>query len=236
MSTPNLTATDGEVYVALADTTQVFPATIEDERWNGYAVPRFRHLVAESIASWLNTMHDHDPDEWPDTATFDGDVLTVLETEEHTPDRIEPDENNRYAIGYRGWCWELTAPPTDPQADAGLLADSARLVPEDDEILVTINIDGTDPAFPALASEIHGWSRAGCPRFRRTVAEVVVAWISDTVRKYPEGSDLAYWDGDTIVMVDHQAIGEDGYLPDRITAAEDGRFSIGANFEWERAD
>ncbi|RBM17397.1 hypothetical protein DI005_22160 [Prauserella sp. PE36] len=88
MSAPNLTATDGGVYVALADTTQVFPATIEDERWNGFAVPRFRRIVAESIALWLNTMHDHGPDEWPDTATFDGDVLTVLETEEHRPDRV----------------------------------------------------------------------------------------------------------------------------------------------------
>ncbi|MFE6611989.1 hypothetical protein [Amycolatopsis sp. NPDC057786] len=224
------------MYVALADTTQVFPAIVEDERWSGFAVPRFRRTAADAIALWLNTMHDDDPEEWPDTATFDGDVLTVLETEENWPGRVEPDEDDRYAIGYRGWCRELTAPPTDSLADAGLLADFARLVPEDDEILVTINIDGTDPAFPALASEIHGWSRAGCPRFRRTVAEVVVAWISDTARKYPEGSDLAYWEGDTIVMVDHQAIGEDGYLPARITAADDGRYSIGATFEWERAD
>lgn len=252
MSTPNLTAADGEVYVALADTTQVFPAVIEDECWSGFAVPRFRRPVAEAVVLWLNEMHEQAPDDWPDTASFDGDVLTLLETyadmlfllenrvpnpeeTEVRPNRIEPDEKGRYAIG-REWPWELTAPPSDAPSDAALLADSARLVAEGDEILVTINIDGTDPAFPALASEIHGWSRAGCPRFRRTVAEVVVAWISDTARKYPEGSDLAYWDGDTIVMVDHQAIGEDGYLPARITAADDGRFSIGATFEWERAD
>ncbi|MFE0024112.1 hypothetical protein [Amycolatopsis sp. NPDC059021] len=237
MSTPPVpAASDGEVYVELADTTAAFPAIIDDQRWNGYAVPRFRRIVADAIVAWLNTMHDHDPANWADTATFDGDVLTVLETEEQWPVQVVPDEHGRYGIGAAGWCWELTAPPTDERADAALLADTGRLAAEDDEILVTINIDGTDPAFPALTSAEHDWSRAGSPRFRRPVAEVVVAWIADTARKYPEGTDRVYWEGDTIVLLDHQAIGEDGYLPARITADEDGRYAIGATFEWERAD
>lgn len=238
MSTPPIpAATDGEVYVALyAPEAPAFPAVIDDERWNTFAVPRFRRETANAVVSWLNMMHEQDPDEWPGAASFDNDILTVLDSEEHDPVQVEPDDHGRYAIGFRGWSWVLDTPPDDERADAVLLADTARLVAEDDEILVTINIDGADPVFPALASATHGWSRAGCPRFRRPVAEVVVAWISATARKYPAGSDRAYWDGDTIVLLDFQQVAEDGYLPARITADDDGRYSIGATWEWERAD
>lgn len=236
MSTPPIyAATEGEVYVSLAGSTQAFPATIDYKRWNGFVAPRFRRAVAEAVVVWLNTNHNHEPGRWTNTATFNDDALTILDTEENRPELIEPDSNGRYGIGAGGWCWELSTPPTDEHADAALLTDSARLAAEDGEILVTINIDGTDPVFPALATEGHRWGRAGSLRFRRTVAEVVVAWINDTARKYPGVSESAHWDGDTLVLLDQQAINEDGYLPDRISA-EDGRYSISSTFEWERAD
>ncbi|SEP54052.1 MULTISPECIES: hypothetical protein [Amycolatopsis] len=228
MYTPSIPAVDGEVYVALDDATQAFPAAIDHQRWNGFAVPRFRRPVAEAVAACINAMHAQDPDEWPDTASFDGEVLTVLEAEGHRPERIEPDENGRYAIGYRRWCWELTVPTPGPRVDAAAQADSARLTPQDDEILVAI--DSVEPAFPALPSAGCGWSKAGCPRFRRPVAEAVVAWINDN----SDGFDDAYWDGDNVVQIDYQSTCEDGYLPARISADDDGRYSIGASFEWMR--
>lgn len=238
MSTlPIPAATDGEVYVALcAPDAPAFPAVIDDERWNTFVVPRFRRETAIAVASWLNMVHEQDPDTWQGTARFDNDTLTVLDTPEHDPVQVKPDDHGRYAIGVPGWSWVLDTPPADEHAETALLADTARLVAEDDEILVTINIDGTDPVFPALASSRHGWSRAGCPRFRRPVAEIVVAWTNATARKYPAGTDRAYWDGDTIVLLDFQRIAEDGYLPARITADDDGRYPIGATWEWERVD
>ncbi|WP_156096592.1 hypothetical protein [Amycolatopsis jejuensis] len=211
---------------------QAFPAIVDDKRWNGFAVPRFRRPVAEAVARWLTGMHTRHPSTWPDTARFDSETLTVQAATGAETERTNPDDNGRYPIGYRTWHWELTA----PLADSTVLDGTARLTTEPDEILVTINICGTDPAFPALASATHGWSRAGCPRFRRPVAEAVVAWLNATAADCRDGSVDAYWDGDTVVLVDYQYIAEDGYLPDRISPDDDGRYSIGATFEWERAD
>ncbi|SEP53806.1 hypothetical protein [Amycolatopsis saalfeldensis] len=231
-----LDATCGEVYVTITYGWKTFPAIIDHERSNGFPVPRFRRTVAEAIAPWLNSLHGRDPSAWRHTATIDGDVFSLTDTEQGTLELIEPDENNRYAIGSGVGPWELTAPQRDSQADAALLSDPARLTAEDGEILVTVNIDGEDPAFPALSWQ-GGWSRAGSPRFRRPVAEAVVAWISNTASMYgPDECFSAYWDGDIVVLIDPQLVGEDGYLPSRIAADEDGRYSIGATFEWERVD
>lgn len=234
----NSKAASNEVYVSLlVPDAPSFPALIEDERWNTFAVPRFRRAAADAVASWLNAMHEEDPRIWPGGAVFGPDgVLTVLEGEERVPAQVLPDADGRYSIGFRGWAWVLSTPPIDERRNAELLDDQARLTRGSGEILVTINIDGTDPVFPALPSVEHGWSRAGCPRFRREVAEVVVAWINDIARRSRDGVDLAYWDADTIVLLDNQALADDGYLPTRIEADSDGRYAIGSTFEWERVD
>ncbi|MGA6168607.1 hypothetical protein [Amycolatopsis magusensis] len=98
---------------------------------------------------------------------------------------------------------------------------------------MTIGVNGNDPLFPALPDPDFGWSRAGTPRFRPEVAEVVVAWLNDTERRCPGGGAVAYWEGEILVLVDRLAGYEDGYLPTRI-APVDGRYAIGAEFEWER--
>lgn len=238
VTSDNSNAASNEVYVALlVPDAPSFPAIIDDERWNTFAVPRFRRATAEAVASWLNAMHEEDPRTWPGGAAFGPDgVLTVLEGEERATMRVLPDAEGRYAIGFQGWAWVLSTPAINTHRNAELLDDRARLTAESREILVTINIDGTDPVFPALPSAEHGWSRAGCPRFRREVAEVVVAWINDVARSSPEGADRAYWDADTIVLLDNQAIADDGYLPTRIDADSDGRYAIGTTFEWELVD
>lgn len=228
-------ARDGEVYVALSDTTTAFPALIDAERWNGFVRPRFARDTAEAVAEWLNEDHGTDAVFRNFRATFDGAALLVTDTSEGYTARIEP-ENDRYAFGGGAWIWELASPAPDETAEAALLADTDRLRPRDGEILVTMNLfgDGIDLRFPALPDADRGWSRSGTPRFRPEVAEVVVAWLNDCERRYP-GGVTAYWDDATIILVSWLASSEDGYLPTRITPAADGRYPIGADFEWERA-
>lgn len=237
MPTPRIPRARGdEFYVALSDTTTVFPALIDTERWNGFVMPRFSRDAAEAVAGWLNENHGTDAVYRHFTAAFDGVALLVTDTSEGYTERIEP-ENDRYPIGAGAWIWELASPAPDESAEAALLADTDRLKPQDGEILVTINLfgNGIDPKFPALPDALRGWSRAGTPRLRPEVAKVVVAWLNDCERRYP-GGVTAYWDDATIVLVDWLASKEDGYLPTRIARADDGRYAIGADFEWERAD
>jgi hypothetical protein len=234
MNTPHVRrAQDGEVYVALADTTAAFPAVIDDKRWNGFVRPRFTRDTAQVVAAWLNTDHPNDPMSGNYNARFDGDTLIVTDLYEGTTDRIHPDTEGRYSIGAGGWMWELSIPVSDVAAEAALLADAARLIPEDTEIRITIGATGNDPVFPAVPDPDFGWSRAGTPRFRREIAEVVVAWLNDTERRF-HGGGVAYWDGETLVRIDLQEAPDDGYLPARITPDDDGRYAIGPDFEWER--
>jgi hypothetical protein len=231
-STPHSHA--GEVYVSLADSTAAFPAVIADERWNGFARPRFTRHTTAAVAAWLTARSGID-DNHRVTARFHGTILTITELSGNDTERVAPDQDGRYPLGAGGWMWQLATPLPDVVAESALLADSDRLIPVPGEFLVSINIDGSDPAFPALASAVHGWSQAGAPRFRPEVAEVVVAWINKTERKYP-GTCGAYWDGDTIVYLDRLLSAEDGYLPTRVAPDEDGRYSVGLEFEWERLE
>ncbi|MGC7093971.1 hypothetical protein ACPZ19_04845 [Amycolatopsis lurida] len=235
MNTPNIRqAQEGEVYVALADTDTAFPAMIDEKRWNGFVKPHFTRDVVESIAAWLTTRPSDDRTSGSYEVTFDGDTMVFTDTYEGYVERIEPGPDQRYPLGAEEWVWDLSIPASDVAADAALLADTVRLASEDGEILVTIGVTGTDPLFPALPDPDFGWSRAGTPRFRPDVAEVVVAWLNDVDRRCPGGGVIAYWDNDTLVLLDRLAGYEDGYLPTRIARGADGRYPIGGEFEWER--
>jgi hypothetical protein len=223
-------AQPGEVYVKLADSDAVFPAVIEDERWNGFARPRFSRAAAEAVAAWLNDRHGVGAI----VAAFDGEALTITETAAGHVERIDPDTDGRYSIGAGAWEWELATPAADVVAEQALLADAHRLSPETGEISVTLNVTGKDPAFPALVDPLTGWSRSGTPRFRLDVAVVVVAWLNACGRQYP-GATVAYWEDSTIVLLDPLAVTQDGYLPTRVGRVDDGRYAIGTGFEWERA-
>ncbi|MEC3974339.1 hypothetical protein [Amycolatopsis sp. H20-H5] len=234
MDTPgNRRARDGEVYVALADRKPAFPAVIDDKRWNGFVRPLFTRDTAEVIAAWLNLPHASDPVVGNYRAVFDDDVLIVADTYAGHTYRFEPDADRRYAIGAGEWIWELGTPEPDVAAETALLADTDRLTPEDGEILVTMNLTGSDPVFPATIDPDAGWSRANKPRFRPAVAAVVVAWLNDTERRHP-GGPMAYWDDGTIVLVDWLSAAEDGYLPTRVVRDPDGCYMVDTDFEWER--
>ncbi|MBE8524074.1 hypothetical protein ILP97_42475 [Amycolatopsis sp. H6(2020)] len=221
-------AQPGEVYVTVADSGAAFPAVIEDKRWNGFARPRFSRVAAEAVVAWLIDCHG------AIAAAFDGEAVAITETAARRAERIEPGADGRYPIGAGAWEWELTTPAADIADEQTLLADAHRLSPEAGEISVTLNATGSDPAFPALVDPVSGWSRSGTPRFRPCVAVVVVAWLNACGRQYP-GATVAYWEGSTIVLLDPLAAPQDGYLPTRVVREADGRYAIGADFEWERA-
>lgn len=114
-------------------------------------------------------------------------------------------------------------------------AHTERLARQPGEALVTINIDGHDPLFPALISD-HRWNGWAIPYFRRQVAEVVVAWINKHSRTSPE-SARAYWDRDTVVYLIPAHASSGGYTPQRVDPDENGRYCIGGwEWTWEIAD
>ncbi|MEV7040451.1 hypothetical protein [Amycolatopsis sp. NPDC051061] len=223
-------AQPGEVYVTVADSGVVFPAVIEDERWNRFARPRFNRTAAEAVVAWLNDCHGAGAT----AAAFDGEAVAITATTADRAERIEPGDDGRYPIGAGAWEWELTMPAADISAEQALLAGAHRLTPEIGETPVTINATGSDPAFPAQVDPVTGWSRSGIPRFRLDVAVVIVAWLNACGRLYP-GATVAYWEDSTIMLLDPLAATQDGYLPTRVVREADGRYAIGAGFEWERA-
>ncbi len=221
-------AQSGEVYVSVADSGVVFPAVIEDNRWNGFARPRFSRAAAEAVVAWLSDCHG------AIAAAFDGEAVAITETAAGRAERIEPGADGRYPIGAGAWEWELTTPAADVAAEQALLAGAHRLAPEAGEVLVKINATGSDPGFPAQVDPVSGWSRSGTPRFRPDVAVVVVAWLNACGRQYP-GATVAYWEDSTIMLLDPLAAIQDGYVPTQVVREADGRYAIGADFEWEGA-
>lgn len=101
----------GEVLVSLADSHVAFPAVVEDKLWNRAEVPHFRPEVAKIIGAWLNYSHLTLDDGYSRTY-WEDDTLIVVESnaaalEGYHPDHVEPGADGRYAIGWRGWVWEL---------------------------------------------------------------------------------------------------------------------------------
>ncbi|MFI5593504.1 hypothetical protein ACIA5G_51345 [Amycolatopsis sp. NPDC051758] len=78
--------------------------------------------------------------------------------------------------------------------------------------------------FPALVDADEHWNGAAIPRFRREVAGYVVDWVNETYVAFPGGSDRAYWDGRTVVVIESQWEDEPGYTPVRVEPDKDGRY------------
>lgn len=93
---------------------EAFPAHDDGLRWNGWVCPTFRREVAEEVTAYFNQLNASAP--WPaeqDYFTWDGDVIVHTQgmyTDEpgYAPTRVEPDANNRYAIGAMNWTWRRT--------------------------------------------------------------------------------------------------------------------------------
>jgi hypothetical protein len=231
---PHPNAGPGELYVELSPGSPTFPAIVEEQRTDGWARPHFRRAVAESVLAWLNGEHERGETRFG-TGHFD-DASIVLVDLDDSRSRIPVDAHGRVALGAGTWPWFISAPAGDPDADAALLADAQRLTPQARENLVTISICGDDPLFPATVDE-ERWNGWASPHFRRPVAEAVVAWVSEMYRESPDGSERAYWDGDTVVIVSPSYIAEDGYTPTRIEPDADDRYCIGGwEWTWENVE
>ncbi|MGW5646227.1 hypothetical protein ACWEV3_40220 [Saccharopolyspora sp. NPDC003752] len=229
----------GEYYVRLACATSpespAFPAQIEDERWQEHARPWFRPEIAEAVIAWRTTHPEACTDCAQATVTLDDDTITLTDST-GISGPVEPDAQGRYGIGAGWWHWELTTPDTDPDTDAAILAEETRFAPQHGEQLVTIDIDGTDPAFPALLDDTT-WNGWASPSFRKPVAEAVIAWLNTTAHTYPDGSQRGYWDGDTAICLDPNMVADDDYLPDHYEPGPDGRYSIGAwSWTWQTTE
>jgi len=86
-----------------------YPAEVDqDQRWNGFAIPRFTRDVAERIVREICSDGDDTTyTEWH----WEGDVMVIgVDPEaydEPSPDeRFEPDSDGMYAIGAWSWCWD----------------------------------------------------------------------------------------------------------------------------------
>lgn len=117
------------------------------------------------------------------------------------------------------------APDTTPA-----LPDSADLHPLSGEVLVTVGIygDGRDLPFPATVTE---WTPRGgyaVPRFRREVADMVLAWINHGYQHVSVENPHGRWEDAVLVLHSpapdrHLCCTLHRYAPD-----ETGRYAIGA--------
>lgn len=67
-----------------------------DERWNGWATPRFLREVAGLIVDWVNSSE-------PGTAWWEGETLHCLGGDGEYVEQILPDDLGLYRFG--GWIW-----------------------------------------------------------------------------------------------------------------------------------
>lgn len=91
-------------------TEEAYPALIDDERWNGWAIPYFdletaRRVVADQSAN-LPLGEDASNLEWLD----DKIVLRDLSYPDAEPELIGPDLDGLYCVGGRSWTWYETDP------------------------------------------------------------------------------------------------------------------------------
>ena len=98
----------------------------------------------------------------------------------------------------------------------------------------TVGIDHEQfPAYVDPAGPL--WNGAVVPGFSAAVADQVVAWLNDCYARYGDCSDRADWDQDVVVVHSPVYENEHGYRPERVAAADDGRFYIGAaRYTWQK--
>lgn len=75
------------------------------------------------------------------------------------------------------------------------------------------------------------WNGWATPAFDREVAEKVIAWVAKGYEGYDEPPTTFAWDGDVLVMSNHEYEDDEGWEPERIEPDADGRYGIGA-FSW----
>ncbi|WP_147339713.1 hypothetical protein [Actinomadura spongiicola] len=99
-----------KAYVTI-DGHDVFPAQVATwTSWNGAACPRFTRQVVERVVEAVTKTKQRAPYEDAEELFWDGDVIICrvpgTEGQEgYEPERIEPDHDGMYAIGWKAWTW-----------------------------------------------------------------------------------------------------------------------------------
>lgn len=88
----------------------VFPAEVAAFTWNGAACPRFTKPVAEQIMAAITARNSQPGYEDNQRLEWDGDVIVetnpaYADQQNYPPERIEPDEDGMYPIGFCSWTW-----------------------------------------------------------------------------------------------------------------------------------
>ncbi|WP_143261926.1 hypothetical protein [Allokutzneria sp. NRRL B-24872] len=227
-----------ELYVELFPGSPAFPALVRDERAdNGWVRPRFRRPVAQAVIDWLFTKNAS-AHRAIRAGFIDGDVLALFESAEVSFE-YRADSDGRFAIGSGAWPWFLSVPAVDPADEAAVYVNAQRVVQEGNEDLVTITMDDPDFPDPIFAALLDGERPCGgwYPRFRRPVANAVVAWINIAFRRDPSHGARAYWEDESVMILHPDYIAMDGYRPERIEPDADGCYAIGRDgWLWEKFD
>lgn len=99
-----------KAYVTIGD-LGVFPAEVATwTSWNGAACPRFTKQVAEQVVEAVTRANRRVHYEDAEHLAWDGDAITchvptAVGQAGSEPERIEPDQDGMYAIGWRAWTW-----------------------------------------------------------------------------------------------------------------------------------
>jgi hypothetical protein len=189
---------------------------------DGHACPAFRRCVAVELLEWLSHRYFVDGRTDLGRGYLNGDTIVLVDPNGNRS-RTVPDAHDRYVLDTQYWTWDVSTPTADVDAGNALLADVGRLVPKPGEECVTI--EGCHLLFPAIIDRdaVDGLAR---PRFRGPVAEVVVAYLNDMFRYFPNGTDRAYWRDDEIIYIGHDDYLHSGFQPEVITIDESGRYCI----------
>lgn len=220
METDCLSAQNDELYFELGVYLQSFPALIGRQPTDGHACPAFRRSVVLELLAWLDHRYLAEGRTELGRGYLNGDAVVLVDSAGQTSHAV-PDAHGRYVLDAPYWTWEISTPTADIDAENALLADANRLVPEPGEEFVTV--DGCHLGFPAAIERdaVDGFTR---PRFRRPVAEVIVAYLNDKFRYFMDGTDRAYWHDDSIIYIGHDDCLRLGSRPEVIKADEGGRY------------
>ena len=109
----------GRVTIHVDDDAPLFEAIIDEQRWNGWAAPRFTEAEGRRVAEWTNRIADkfgspdadrivvrNDPVAFDIVSAVYGGSIQDTDVSGEGHDVVEADEDGLFAIGSWVWCWE----------------------------------------------------------------------------------------------------------------------------------
>ena len=106
------------VSLYMTDDAPSYPATVSDERWNGFEMPRFDLATAHQIAADLAKTAE--TDDYMEVPVWDealqGFLLVSALYDIGDAEFISADEDGLYDIGAGFWTWQLVEDETEEDA------------------------------------------------------------------------------------------------------------------------